>query len=63
MDREAVLVMLAREAGYLKTVGACRRLNLTTTQLLAMRRQVLQNVLGGRLPGLGDEKPHAGKRS
>jgi hypothetical protein len=56
MDREALLVILAREAGFLKTVGARRRLNLSTTQLLAMRRQVLQQALGvPKLPKLSGQ--------
>jgi hypothetical protein len=48
--------ILAREAGFLKTVGACRRLNLSTTQLLAMRRQMLQQALGvPKLPKLSGQ--------
>jgi hypothetical protein len=53
MDRETLLVLLAREAGFLKTVGACRRLDMTATQLLALRRQALEAALGmASLPAL-----------
>ncbi len=58
-----MLVVLAREAGFLKTVGACRRLNLSTSQLLALRRQMLQQVLGvNRLPRLSKPEQTEGER-
>jgi hypothetical protein len=58
MDRETLLVILAREAGYIPTRTACFRLNVTTTELLRMRRQMLEAALGvAKLPlvTLGDE--------
>jgi hypothetical protein len=38
-------VLLARESGYLKTAVACRRLNVSMTQLLALRRKALEEAL------------------
>jgi hypothetical protein len=40
-----LLVLLAREAGYLRTRAACQRLRVSTTQLLALRRQALEQAL------------------
>jgi hypothetical protein len=43
-DQAAVL--LAREAGYLKTKGACRMLGIDATRLLGLRRRIIASVLG-----------------
>jgi hypothetical protein len=62
MDREALLVLLAREAGYIPTRTACFRLNVTTTELLRLRRRMLEAALGvAKLPllALGTKKESA----
>ena len=57
MSQRQLLILLAREAGYLDTASACRRLSLTRTRLLALRRQLLQKVLVvPRLPRLADKR-------
>jgi hypothetical protein len=51
LNAEELLVLLAREAGYLPTAVACRRLNVSPTQLLVRRRQALEKALEvGKLP-------------
>jgi hypothetical protein len=45
MDSQTLLVLLAREAGYLKTVGACRRLSVDTTRLLELRRKAIEDAM------------------
>jgi hypothetical protein len=45
LNAEELLVLLAREAGFLKTAVACRRLNVSATQLLILRRKALEEAL------------------
>jgi hypothetical protein len=45
MDAQTLLVLLAREAGYLKTVGACQRLSVSTTRLLELRRKAIEAAM------------------
>jgi hypothetical protein len=60
VSQRQLLILLAREAGYLDTASACRRLSLTRTRLLALRRQLLQKVLVvPRLPRLADKRTWA----
>ncbi len=62
MDRETLLVILAREAGYIPTRTACFRLDVTATELLRLRRKALEAALGvAKLPllALGTEKEPA----
>jgi hypothetical protein len=57
VTQRQLLILLAREAGYLDTACACRRLKLTRTRLLALRRRLLQKVLVvPRLPRLADKR-------
>jgi hypothetical protein len=45
-DLRATQVIVARERGVIHTSVACRRLNLNVTDLLALRRRLVCQVLG-----------------
>jgi hypothetical protein len=65
MDLNDALTILARESGYMRTAEACRRLNLSAKEMLALRRRMLQQALGTRvLPDLsaGGESTEGLKR-
>jgi hypothetical protein len=46
VDLNTVRILLARESGLLPTSVACHRLNVTREELLRMRRQAIEAVLG-----------------
>lgn len=53
MDLTTAKVLLAREAGYIRTSVACAKLNVNATELLRLRRQMILSALSVKsLPGL-----------
>lgn len=62
-DRDEIAVLLAREAGYLKTKSACRMLDVEARDLLVMRRRAIEEVFRRRdlpLPALVNSAPADG---
>lgn len=63
VSNDSAAVLLAREAGYLKTKTAWRMLCLEATDLLAMRRRAIEEVFRRRdlpLPALVNSAPADG---
>jgi len=53
MDSQVLLILLAREAGYLRTSDACFKLGVKADRLLQLRRQALESITGNKpLPPL-----------
>jgi hypothetical protein len=69
VDLTAALIILAREGGHIPTREACRRLRLSATDLLALRRRMLAQAVGqGFVPddvtaGQEDSTPAGGKEA
>lgn len=45
-DLDAIQTILARERGYIRTSVACKHLDLSITDLLALRRRLICQALG-----------------
>jgi hypothetical protein len=57
VDLNTAAVLLARESGYMRTTVARDKLNISITELLRLRRQLILSGLGVQtLPGMAGTK-------